>query len=81
MNMDKGVGPMIPVYKRLHMYMVRNDIRQKTVSADAGMTQAKLSQLLNGRRRMTVDDYLLICQALNRDPRFFMAPEKAGQGG
>lgn len=63
-----------PIYKRLHNYVVRNEICQKTVALDAGLTQAKLSQLLNGRRRLFLEDYVRICGALGLDPRFFLAP-------
>lgn len=70
---------MSPIYKRLHEYIIRNDICQKSVAVDAGFTQAKLSQLLNGRRRLMIEDYMRICRALERDPRYFLAPVDSTQ--
>lgn len=62
---------MICMYERLREYVIRNCISQKALALDTKMTQAKLSQLLNGKRRLTVDDYQCICGALHLDPRFF----------
>ena len=64
---------MSPIYEQLHEYIIRNDICQKAVALDAGFTQAKLSQLLNGRRRLMLEDYMRICRALELDPGLFLA--------
>ncbi len=66
---------MVPIYKRLRNYLVCNEFCQKTVALDAGMTQAKLSQLLTGHRRLTIEDYLRICRALKLDPRRLLTPD------
>lgn len=60
---------MIVMHERLHEYVIRNCISQKALALDSKMTQAKLSQLLNGKRRLTVEDYQRICGALHIDPR------------
>ena len=70
---------MNPIYKRLHEYIILNGICQKAVAVDAGITQAKLSQLLNGRRRLMMEDYMRICRALERDPGFFLTPSAPPQ--
>ena len=70
---------MSPIYEQLHEYIIRNDICQKAVAVDAGFTQAKLSQLLNGRRRLMMEDYMRICRALERDPGFFLTPSAPPQ--
>lgn len=62
---------MIVVHERIHQYIIRNLISQKSLAVDARMTQAKLSQLLNGKRRLTMEDYQSICHALHLSPRFF----------
>ena len=67
----KGDRTMIAMHERLHEYVIRNCISQKALALDTKVTQAKLSQLLNGKRRLTVEDYQRICCALHIDPRFF----------
>lgn len=62
---------MICMHERLREYVIRHSISQKALALDTRMTQAKLSQLLNGKRRLTVEDYQRICCALHIDPRFF----------
>ena len=62
---------MIAMHERLHAYIIRHTISQKSLAVDTKMTQAKLSQLLTGKRRLPVEDYQIICQALHLDPRYF----------
>ena len=62
---------MIAVHERIHQYIIRNLISQKALAVDARMTQAKLSQLLNGKRRLTVEDYQTLCSALHLPPHYF----------
>ena len=47
-------------------------LSHKLVAINAGMTESKLSRILAGSRRMTLDDYESICNAVAVDPgRFF----------
>lgn len=62
---------MIGIQEKMHEYVIRNCISQKALALDTKMTQAKLSQLLNGKRRLTVEDYQRLCAALHVDPRHF----------
>jgi hypothetical protein len=46
-----------------------------------GIPESKLSLILNGKRRMTVDDYESICRAMAVDPaRFYQAGINADRG-
>ena len=67
---------MYPIYQKIHNYVACYNLCQKTIAMEAGMTQAKLSQLLHGKRRLTMDDYVRICAAIGRDPRFFFEPNE-----
>lgn len=50
--------------KQIKLYLVNNNISQKSLSKETGMTPAQLSAVLNEKRKMTIDDYISITIAL-----------------
>lgn len=62
------------MHKRIKQYIDDRGLSQKIIAANMGETESRLSLLLNGKRRMTVDDYEAICRAMAVDPaRFYQA--------
>lgn len=66
--------------ERVKRYINEREISQKLIAANMGIPESRLSLILNGKRRMTVEDYEGICRAMAIDPtHFFMssAPVRA----
>lgn len=62
------------MHERVKRYIGDRGLSQKIIAANMGIPESKLSLLLNGKRRMTVDDYESICRAMAVDPaRFYQA--------
>ncbi|MBT9793266.1 helix-turn-helix domain-containing protein [Clostridium sp. MCC334] len=66
--MKLNIGVMI---KR---YLEEKGISQAHISRETGIDVSKLNLGLNGNRRLTFDEYALICGALNVDTNFFLKP-------
>jgi transcriptional regulator with XRE-family HTH domain len=45
-------------------YLSDNNITQTSLSIKAKLPQVSLNQALNGKRKMTVEEYVAICRAL-----------------
>lgn len=61
-----------PIYKQLRDYVYANGLSQKVIAANMGCTESQVSLLLNGKRRLTVEDYLLFCKAIAVSPTRFI---------
>ena len=62
------------MHERVRAYISDRGLSQKLISSNSGIPESKLSLILNGKRRMTVDDYESICRAMAVEPaRFYMA--------
>nr|WP_296035290.1 helix-turn-helix transcriptional regulator [uncultured Enterocloster sp.] len=66
--MKLNIGVMIK------KYLEEKGISQAHISRETGIDVAKLNLGLNGNRRLTFDEYALICGALNVDTNFFLKP-------
>lgn len=64
-------------HEMVRAYIDEHGLCRKYIAANMGISDSKLSQLLNGKRRMTVDDYMTLCQAIAVDPRTFFVPTSA----
>ena len=53
------------IFKEIAAYLTSNGITQAFVSEKSGIAQSKLSQSLNGNRKIPIDEYVKICSALN----------------
>lgn len=51
--------------ENIKSYLDDNYISQKLIVAETGMTQNAVSLSLSGKRKLTADEYISICQALN----------------
>lgn len=51
---------------------VRGEITQKELAAKLGLTQSRVSVILKQGDRMTLTQYLSICEAINQDPSQFI---------
>ena len=65
------------MHEKVRGYIEMRDLSQKIIAANMGISESRLSLMLNGKRRMTVDDYIDLCRAMAVDPRFFYGQPKA----
>lgn len=52
------------IIERIRTYIKDKGLKQRWVAEGAGMTDLEISQYLTGRKRMTADAYIRICDAL-----------------
>lgn len=64
------------ITKRLKLYLVENNISQKSVAEVTGIAPVKLSQSLNGNRKMTFEEFELILGAIGETADKFIKPRK-----
>jgi transcriptional regulator with XRE-family HTH domain len=62
----------ITIRERVREYIVGKDLSQKIIAENMNISEARLSLMLTGKRRMTVDDYLAICKAISVPPIRFL---------
>ena len=60
-----------PMFERLREYIDSGCVKRKLVAENAGITESQLSLMLTGKRRISVDDYELLCKAMSVDPKRF----------
>lgn len=60
------------IYDKMRDYVVRNDLSQRVIALNMGITESQVSLLLNGKRRLTVEDYLNFCRAISVSPTKFL---------
>lgn len=51
--------------RNIKNYLDRHGIRQKFISEKTGISENTLSAMLNGNRRIEVNEYISICKALD----------------
>jgi len=61
-----------PVYARMKAYVDEKGISQKLMAENMNTTESRVSMLLNGKRKMTVDDYVRACKAIAVHPTKFL---------
>lgn len=59
------------VQSRVRDYIKAKDIKQRTISRATGINEVALSNILNDKREMKADEYMLICFALGVTMDFF----------
>ncbi len=62
-------------------YLEENGITQAFISRKTGIEQSKLSLALNGERRLTFDEYSLICGVLGVNTDKFLRPRLPDKKG
>ncbi len=50
--------------ERIKLYLRLHGISQKYLAANMHMLQPKISQILNGKQRMLLDEYMRLCDVL-----------------
>ena len=60
-----------PMYIRVRNYINTQPVCRKQVAINMGISESKLSMLLSGKRRLTVDEYINLCSAISVSPMFF----------
>lgn len=61
-----------PIYARMKAYIDEKGISQKLMAENMDTTESRISLLLNGKRKMTVDDYVRACKAIAVPPTKFL---------
>ncbi len=59
------------VGKRIKNYLEENGISQAFVSEKTAIAGNTFSNMLNGKRKITVEEYFIICDALNKPYDYF----------
>ena len=66
------------MHERVKRYVDERGLSQRLIAENMGIPESTLSRILNGNRRMTVDDYEGICKAMAVDPaRFYKSGSHA----
>lgn len=65
-------GNQNKIYERLRMYVDDQNICRKTMALNMGVSESKLSLMLNGKRKMTVDEFVTACKAISVSPVRFL---------
>lgn len=58
--------------KKLNDYLKGHGISQAFLAEKLGVSAAKLSMMLNGKRKMTADELMRICKELKVSPDYFL---------
>lgn len=61
---------------KIKLYLVSNGISQTFLSGKTGIPSPKLSRSLKGKRKMSLDEYELVCGALGVGVDQFLEPRK-----
>ena len=65
-----------PIYQKVRRYMDEQGCCRKQVALNMRISERKLSLILSGKRRLTVEEYLQLCKALALPPtKFFDAAQ------
>lgn len=60
------------VQSRIARYLEEHGIKQRWLAEKLGMTDNQISAILNGKRKMSVDEFARICTAIGKTPNDFM---------
>lgn len=62
-------------------YITEKGITQIYISKKTGITPSKLNLALNGERKLSLEEYALICGVLGVGIDQFLKPQVPGEGG
>lgn len=60
------------VYEKIKTYIEENGIKQNYLSEKTGIPENTLSIILNGKRRLSADEFVSIILVLGVDPNYFL---------
>lgn len=61
-----------PICERIKDYVTEKKLSQKIIAENMNVSEARVSLMLSGKRKMTVDDYISICKAIAVPPTKFL---------
>ena len=61
------------MHERLSSYIDSRKVSRTLISITTDISESKLSLLLSGKRRITIDEYENICHAMAVDPSYFFS--------
>lgn len=64
-----------PICQRMNAYVTMNGLSRKAIAANMNISESRLSLMLNGKRRLTVEDYINFCAAVAVPPLKFISDE------
>lgn len=60
---------------KLQDYIENIGVKQKTISQKTGISETALCNILSGKRKCEVNEFLAICKAIRVSPTKFIAKE------
>lgn len=60
------------IQERVAQYVRSNGIMQQYIAEKTGISKVKISQMFNGKRKMMADEFVSICDAINKEPNDFI---------
>ena len=63
------------VQSKVAQYLEEQGIKQSWLAQKTGLTDNMISGILNGKRKMTADEFVRICKAIGKNPNDFMEGE------
>ncbi len=63
------------VQSKVAQYLEEQGIKQSWLAQKTGLTDNMISGILNGKRKMTADEFVRICKAIGKNPNDFMGGE------
>lgn len=64
------------VQSRISAYLEKMGISQRSVCKKTGIREDSMSKMLNGKRKMTADEFEKICLALEKSPNDFILSDQ-----
>lgn len=53
-------------------YVKEMGIKQAVIACKTGLSEQAISTIMNGKRKMTADEFVRICRAIGKEPNDFM---------
>ena len=60
------------VQSKVAQYLEEQGSKQSWLAQKTGLTDNMISGILNGKRKMTADEFVRICKAIGKNPNDFM---------
>lgn len=61
--------------ERIKQYLIDNGIKQTHLQKKLGISRSSCNVMLNGKRKITAQEYLQICKLLNLPTDYFLEDE------
>jgi len=66
--------------EKIKAYLAEQGLKQYRVAEKAGINNDKFNLVLNGKRRLQVDEYVAICNAIGVPTDTFLGDESESEG-